>query len=96
MLVRHWITERIGAGTVNYERLAGALLARAEAAGLDISAQEIRVVLEKLIADGVVEPCQFLAEEQCYRPTVYDNSNIYWYWFRLPVATAAAGAGGQA
>lgn len=83
MLVRTWITERVGAGYVNFERLSNELLARAENDGLDVTRREIRVILEKLISDGQVETCQFLAEEQRYDPTVYDNSNIYWYWFRM-------------
>lgn len=83
MLVRSWITERVGDGYVNFERLSRALLDRADNAGLNVTTAEIRIVLEKMIADGIIEPCQFLAEEQYYRPTLYDNSNIYWYWFRL-------------
>jgi hypothetical protein len=83
MLVRNWITEHIGSGYINFERLRDELLTRAEDAGLDVSAREIRVVLEKLISNGNIETCQFLAEDQCYRPTVYDDSNIYWYWFRV-------------
>jgi len=83
MLVRDWINERVGLGYVNFERLRHELLKRAQEAGLDISAGKIRVVLEKLIRDGSIETCQFLAEEQRYHPTLYDNSNIYWYWFRL-------------
>lgn len=83
MLVRQWITERIGQGYVNFENLRSELLSRADEAGLDVSASEIRVVVEKLIATGDIETCQFLAEDQCYQPTVYDNSNIYWYWFRM-------------
>jgi len=83
MLVRQWIAERVGRGYVNFERLNDELLARAQSEGLDITSQEIRVVLEKLIRDGAVETCQFLAEDQRYQPTIYDDSNIYWYWFRM-------------
>ncbi|GEM_PF-1151343 len=83
MLVRNWIAEQVGLGYINFERLSQRLLARAEETGVDVSASEIRVVLEHLIRDGRVETCQFLAEEQRYHPTVYDDSNIYWYWFRL-------------
>ncbi len=84
MLVRDWIIERVGRGYVNFERLSAELLGRAESAGVSVSAQEIRVVLERMIRRGEIESCQFLAEDQRYSPTVYDDSNIWWYWFRLP------------
>lgn len=89
MLVRDWIAERIGAGYVNFEHLSRALAERAEAAGIDVSAAEIRVVLERMIRDGQVETCQFLAEDQRYGRAVYDDSNIWWYWFRLHDGTRA-------
>ncbi|MGE0484635.1 MAG: hypothetical protein AB7Q81_10885 [Gammaproteobacteria bacterium] len=84
MLVRQWIRERLAAGTVaNYEQLARDLAARASAAGLEVGRREIRVVLERMVKDGQVDSCQFLAEDQVYAPTVYDDRYIHFYWFRL-------------
>lgn len=94
MLVRRWIDEQLEQGVISFERLCAELLKRAARDGLDVTPREIRVVLERLIRDGNVETCQFLAEDQCYRPTVYDDSNIYWYWFRRPlVARESADTG---
>ena len=94
MLVRQWINEQLDQGVTSFERLRDELLQRAARDGLDITPREIRVVLERLIRDGNVETCQFLAEDQCYRATVYDDSNIYWYWFRRPrVACESADTG---
>ena len=56
---------------------------RAADRGLTTTASEVRVILEKLIRDGTVESCQYLAEDSCYEPTIYDGSNIYFYAFRL-------------
>ena len=83
MLIKQWITERVKEDYVNFERLSQELLNRAKDIGIDISQGEIKIVLERLIRDGHVETCQYLAEDQIFSPTVYDNSNIYWYWFRL-------------
>jgi hypothetical protein len=83
MLIAAWITERLAEGYTGFEPLSAAIVERAAESGLDTSAREIRVILEKLIRDGTVEPCQYLAEDDCYEPTVYDNSNIYFYAFRL-------------
>ena len=83
MLIKQWITERVKKGYINFERLSQELLNRADSRGIDISQGEIKIVLERMIRDGRVETCQYLAEDQIFSPTVYDNSNIYWYWFRL-------------
>ena len=83
MLVRQWISERVGGGYVNFERLCVDLMQRADSEGIDVTTREIRVILEKLIRDGTVETCQYLAEDQRYQATIYDDSNIYWYWFRM-------------
>lgn len=90
MLVGQWILAEVGGEGASFERLCRALLGRAEDAGLDVSVAEIRVVLEKLIADGRVETCQFLAESQAYQATVYDDSNIHFYFFRGADGPAAA------
>ena len=83
MLIKQWITERVKEDYVNFERLSGELLSKAEHHGVDVSKGEIKIVLERLIRDGQVEACQYLAEDQVFSPTIYDNSNIYWYWFHL-------------
>ena len=68
---------------MNFERLSRELLSKAESYGVDISQGEIKIVLERLVRDGHVETCQYLAEDQVFSPTIYDNSNIYWYWFHV-------------
>ncbi|MCB1747864.1 MAG: hypothetical protein H6977_12375 [Gammaproteobacteria bacterium] len=91
MLVRQWINERLaGGGVVNFERLARDLVARGEDAGLDVGRKEVRVVLERMIRDGQVDTCQFLAEDQVYAPTVYDDRYIHFYWFRLHATAPTA------
>jgi hypothetical protein len=91
MLVRQWIREHLAAGTVaNFERLARDLAGRAAEAGVAVSRNEVRVVLERMIKDGQVDPCQFLAEDQVYAPTVYDDRHIHFYWFRLHATAPTA------
>lgn len=82
MLVRQWISEIAGEDFVTFESLRHLIDVRAESVGIEVSESEIRVVLEKLIASGEIATCQYLAESQSYGATVYDNSNIYWYFFR--------------
>ena len=93
MLVGDWILETLGAGYANYEQLCTLVGGRAADQGLAVGNGEIRVLLERMIRDGRVEPCQFLAEEQRYAPTVYDGSHIFWYWFRP--RSAGAGVEGE-
>ncbi len=83
MLVAQWISEALGEGLAGFDRLCALVQERATAAGLATSRHEVRVVLERMIRDGRVEGCQFLAEDWRYEPTVYDGSNIYFYRFRL-------------
>ncbi len=87
MLIAKWITERLADGYAGFEPLSAEIVDRAADSGLLTSAREVRVILEKLIREGTVEPCQYLAEDDCYEPTVYDNSNIYFYAFRLKQPT---------
>lgn len=87
MLARRWIEEHLHEGIDNFARLSRSLVARAEREGVNMSPAEIRVVLDRLISDGRVEPCQWLAEDQRYSPTVYDNKSIHFYWFRMKPET---------
>ena len=87
MLIADWITERLADGYFGFEPLSTEIVSRAADGGLITSAREVRVILEKLIRDGTVIPCQYLAEDDCYEPTVYDGTNIYFYAFRLKQPT---------
>jgi uridine phosphorylase len=86
MLIAEWITERLAEGVMGFELLSAAIVARAAERGLETTAREVRVILERLIRDGKVETCQYLAEDDRYEPTVYDKSNIYFYAFRVKSA----------
>jgi hypothetical protein len=83
MLITSWITERLAKGHTAFEPLSADIVTRAADRGLTATSSEVRVILEKLIRDGTVESCQYLAEDSCYEPTIYDSSNIYFYTFRL-------------
>jgi len=83
MLITSWITERLAKGHTAFEPLSADIVTRAADRGLTATSSEVRVILEKLIRDGTVESCQYLAEDSCYEPTIYDGSNIYFYTFRL-------------
>ena len=87
MLIADWITERLAEGYAGFEPLSAEIVDRAAEGGLITSTREVRVILEKLIRDGTVVPCQYLAEDDCYERTIYDNSNIYFYAFRLKQLT---------
>ena len=95
MLARRWIEEHLLEGIDNFTRLSRSLVARAEREGLDMTTREIRVVLDRLISDGRVEPCQWLAEDQRYAPTVYDNKSVHFYWFRLNATDVDAPTGSE-
>ncbi|MCZ6664237.1 MAG: hypothetical protein O7B81_02920 [Gammaproteobacteria bacterium] len=87
MLIANWITERLNEGIIGFELLSAEIVTRAAGKGLETSAREVRVILERMVRDGKVETCQYLAEDDRYEPTVYDKSNIYFYTFRLKPTT---------
>ena len=87
MLIAEWITERLADGIIGFELLSADIGTRAAGTGLETSAREVRVILERMVRDGKVETCQYLAEDDRYEPTVYDKSNIYFYTFRLKPTT---------
>ena len=87
MLITDWITERLAEGITGFELLSTYIVTRAAGTGLKTSAREVRVILERMVRDGKVETCQYLAEDDRYEPTVYDKSNIYFYTFRLKPMT---------
>ncbi|MEE2983531.1 MAG: hypothetical protein VX929_09575 [Pseudomonadota bacterium] len=87
MLIAEWITERLADGIIGFELLSADIVTRAAGTGLETSAREVRVILERMVRDGKVETCQYLAEDDRYEPTVYDKSNIYFYTFRLKPTT---------
>lgn len=89
MLVAQWIVECLQHRHRNFTMLCSAVNERAKDHPLAPTATEIRVVLARLVRDGSVEACQFLAEDQRFAPTVYSEKSIHFYWFR------AAGMGGN-
>ena len=82
MLIRNWILEEVSGKYVNFEALCRELVSKARKHKYTTSEMEIRILLERLIKDRMVDTCQFLAEERTYSPTIYDERNIYWYWFK--------------
>ena len=83
MLVRKWILEQLGTEHVTFEKISSTVLLQAQNHNINISLQEIRTVTEHLIKNGTIDSCQYLAEEKYYAKTIYDKSNIYWYFFKL-------------
>jgi hypothetical protein len=83
MLVKKWILEHITSEHTTFQKISDAVLLQAKSHDANISLQEIRAVTEHLIKNGTIDSCQYLAEEKHYAKTVYDKSNIYWYFFKL-------------
>ncbi|MDP6993657.1 MAG: hypothetical protein QGF87_04815 [Woeseiaceae bacterium] len=82
MLVSQWILEYLKDEHRNFAMLRAALAERGKAHPLPPTEKEIRIALARLIRDGRVESCQFLAEDQCFGPAEYSERSIHFYWFR--------------
>tara|TARA_B100001250_G_C19626712_1_gene711858 strand:- start:265 stop:450 length:186 start_codon:yes stop_codon:yes gene_type:complete len=44
---------------------------------------KMKIVLGRLMEEGLLEACQFLTEDRRYAPTVYNCKSAYWYWFKI-------------
>ncbi len=83
MLVKQWIREALQERYITFDHINQYVTKQALAIGMKASMSEIKINLEKLIKENVVETHQYLAEEKYYSKTIYDKTNIYWYFFTL-------------
>ena len=83
MLVTLWIKEALQEPYITFDHINTYALRQSIAMGIRTSPTEVKVALDKLIEKNIVETHQYLAEEKYYAETIYDKSNIYWYFFKL-------------
>ena len=83
MLVTLWIKDALQKPYSTFDHINNYVVQQSIAMGIETSSTEVKAALDKLIEKNIVETHQYLAEEKYYAETIYDKSNIYWYFFKL-------------
>ena len=83
MLVTLWIKDALQKPYSTFDHINNYAAQQSMAMGIETSPAEVKAALDKLIEQNIVETHQYLAEEKYYAETIYDKSNIYWYFFKL-------------